>query len=749
MPSRFTTLPQMSSSSLIDAIQPVTKEIQRQSMVVCCELSAEHQFKLERHFKLTRFNPDLDGPDFDGQHFDVGFIDCRSKEIRYPLNMSRNKPALTLALVDEHSFLVEPISNGSVFEHFDGLELITESDFDSPILKLRIDSRIAQCTLAKQPQKLPSNNPSLFVNTHELPNNAMEVLQLFLQNTTDWVVIKDINHRFLAVSDRFLKFHGKPLEDIIGKNDLEIGTERELVLGDPQRNWKGYWRLDDEVIDSGRPSFTENLVLHETALEQVREQVAKIPLRNEKGEVYGLFVCVTQAHYAPDNDERVKALSSRRNIEVSPIIGSLASERRKAEANNRQTQSAFNRKNNFIATASHDLRQPMHAIGLLIESLEHQITDKDQRSTLAKMKQSSKDLTDLLNSILDISKLDADAVKVSKSNFYIAPLLKSIEDEFETEAKKKRLNLHVNSTSSIVYTDSLLLIRIFRNLVSNSVKYTQSGNINIITEVDDDSLLVRIKDTGPGIPKEQYQAIFSEYLQLAEQSSQSNFGMGLGLSIVKRLTSLLDINIKLDSEIGHGTCFTLTIPLGNDADNSQEIHAEERKRESLDAYKIMVVEDNPSVLDAMLEMLGKLNCDAYPASNIDEALEIIRELDELPDLLLVDYQLGDGVTGDTAISAICDAASTTIPAVIVTGNTHSDLFRKASESAYRVLNKPVHPDLLLNTVDSAIKEHRASHRTETDMSETAGSEEASSEEASSEAASSEAERSENNTLLST
>ena len=677
------------------------------SLIVTCDLSPSIYQKLAKQFQLTQYAPNMNT---DG--YDAAFVDCRGREIRgveigSPIEsvteQTSNTPNLTLALVDENSHLpAHDANNDHVSLAQSTLELTTETELDSRVLKLRLDARRHR---KSRSAKSASNEDRL--DTDFAKNNAFEILRAFVQNTTDWIVVKDLNHRFVMVSDRFLKSQSKTAQDVIGKNDLEIGTSRELVFGDEEKNWKGFWALDNEVINSGKPSYTEHLDIHENALEQVREQVAKVPLKNVDGNIIGLMVCITQVHTSKFNGKKVSEFASPCNTKISPIIDILNSERSKAVAISQQSQTAFRRKNNFIATASHDLRQPLQAIGLFIESLERQISNKKQRATLKKMKQSSNALTDLLNGILDISKLDADAVVASKTHFCIAPLLKSLEDEFKTEAMRKAIKLHVNTTNSFIYTDSLLLVRILRNLVSNAVKYTRSGCVNLNTEIENDSLLIHIKDTGPGIPKEQYLAIFDEYSQLDDQHSQPNFGMGLGLSIVKRLTALLDLDIHLNSKLDHGTLFTLTVPLGVETNKPTQCKKGDGLA-PLESYKLLIVEDNPVVLDATQEMLTSMNCEAYPAKDITEALEIIKELDGLPDLLLVDYQLADGVTGELAIKKICEAAHEQLPAIIVTGNTNNSVFREASKAAYRVLNKPVNPDGLLKTIDSAVKEHRES-----------------------------------------
>jgi len=666
------------------------------SLVVSNDLSPDIYNMLEPRFELTQYVPNMD---LNG--YDAVFVDCRGVEISCPFKSvserSNTAPDVTVALVDEQSYLPPPDPQiGNSYPELSTFELTTEAELNSAVLKLRLDARTRRTIK-------PANEDRLDATFAK--DNAFEMLQAFVQNTTDWIVVKDLNHRFVMVSDRFLKSQNKTAQEVIGKNDLEIGISAELVLGNEEINWKGFWQLDKEVIESGEPSFTEQMDIHENALEQVREQVAKVPLKNTAGDIIGLMVCITQIHTSKFNGKKTTEFASSCDTAISPIIDILDSERSKAIAISQKSQSAFKRKNNFIATASHDLRQPLQAIGLFIESLEHQINNKEQLDTLKKMKQSSNALTELLNGILDISKLDADAVTATKTHFCIAPLLKSLEDEFKTEAARKSLKLHITSSNSFIFTDSLLLVRILRNLLSNAVKYTQSGCVNLNTEIEGDSLLIRIKDSGPGIPKEQYLAIFDEYSQLEDQQSQPNFGMGLGLSIVKRLAVLLDLDISLDSKLDQGTCFTLTVPLGVET----SIPADNNKASNLaplESYRLLIVEDNPLVLDATQEMLTSMNCDAYPAKDIPEALEIINELDELPDILIVDYQLANGITGDTAIKEICKAANEKLPAIIVTGNTNSHVFREATKAAYRVLSKPVNPDGLLETIDSAVKEHR-------------------------------------------
>lgn len=679
-------LPLTGRESAKEKIRIVADHKYEHNLLVSNNMDVHIRQKLASRFGVTQLTSNVKL-----EKFDAYLIDCRGTSITCTELDGACEFDITFALVDEDSYLT---ANAS--EQDANLELVTEDELGSDIFALRLASRLRAVNLREQKS----------TGTQDLvKENAYEILQTFMEHSTDWIVVKDLDHRFAMVTNRFLESYNYETKDVIGKNDLEIGTPEELVLGNSDNDWEGYWKSDDKVIASKVTEETEHLVIRENALEQAREHVARVPLKDQNGNVFGLFVCVTQALTSKINGDTVSTLTSRRNIETSPILKRLDDYRTKAEALSKQTQSEMKRKNNFIATASHDLRQPLQAIGLFIESLDRQINDVDQKRTLAKMKQSSRDLNELLNSILDISKLDAEAVPVNKTHFKLASLLNSIEDEFESEALRKSIALHISSSSSVVFTDSLLLSRILKNLISNAIKYTNSGSVNLLTEIDEDNLIIRIKDTGPGIPKEQYQSVFVEYHQIEEQHTQPNFGQGLGLSIVKRLVDLLKLNITLDSEADRGTQFTLTVPLGElqvDKNESQPVvHADKFS----DSFRLMIIDDNQAVLESMEAMLTSMNCDAYPAFDIPEAEEIINELEHLPDLLIVDYQLANGVTGDTAIKHLRKITGKDIPAIIITGNTNSALVRKATESAYRVLNKPVNPDALLSTINSAVQKH--------------------------------------------
>lgn len=615
-------------------------------------------------------------------------FDCRGKVIDSPKLADVPEQYIVYALIDEGSYLPTEIT-----EHNARVELVTEADLDSDILGLKIASRFKTSEILKAKNTKKKSIPEEY---------AFEILEAVMQYSADWMVVKNLENSFEMVSDQFANTFSKDKKDIIGKNYLEIGIAKNLVYGDPEKNLDGIWVEDSKVVASGKPSLSELLTIHESDTELVKEQVARIPIKNKEGDVRAILVCITQEITRKYIDKESAAATHRRNISTSPILMKMDDENRRAKRRAKAAQSVVETKNLFIATSSHDLRQPLHAMGLFIESLDRKIKDAEQLAIIAKLKHSAMDLNKLLTSLLDISKLDAQAVPINETHFSINTLFQSIRNEFEVEALRKSIVLNVEKNDTVIYTDSLLLSRVLKSLVNNAIKYTKKGSVSVETQIYGDKLELKIIDTGKGIPQHAHESIFLEYFQIQEDDSLDNIGQGLGLSIVKRLVELLNLNLKLKSEINKGTEFSLKVPLGSWSKNELP-ESINHQQSDLSSYKIMVIDDNAMVLDSMATILTSFNCDTYPALGVGEAIEIIDELEQLPDLLVVDYQLAAGVTGNTAIKAIRKHAKTEIPAIIVTGFLNSELSALADSWAHPILSKPVAPAELLNAITNTIK----------------------------------------------
>ncbi|PID60656.1 MAG: hypothetical protein CSB44_09765 [Gammaproteobacteria bacterium] len=354
----------------------------------------------------------------------------------------------------------------------------------------------------------------------------------------------------------------------------------------------------------------------------------------------------------------------------------------------------------FIAAASHDLRQPLHALGLNLNSLERHVSTEQGRNILTNVFRSTEALNELLGSLLDISRLDAGVIGVDRQVFPLLPLLVQLQENFEPDAEAKGLELHVADSELFLDTDRILFDRILGNLVGNAIKYTSEGSVSITATTKSlagrEVALIRICDTGRGIPESEQRAIFDEYYQLDNPERDRSKGLGLGLSIVSRLVRLLGIELELDSAPGKGTCFTLTVPRGS-GETAAEVQAgndllpgfPQRDDQSLQKRNILIIDDEQDVRDGMCTMLESHGAHVITADSADTARERLVSEDLVPDVIVADYRLRDRQTGDRAIELIREEFNTEVPALIVTGDTSPERLREAKGSGHTLLHKPV------------------------------------------------------------
>ncbi len=358
---------------------------------------------------------------------------------------------------------------------------------------------------------------------------------------------------------------------------------------------------------------------------------------------------------------------------------------------------------NFFAAASHDLRQPLHALGLYLGSLRRHVSTADARHILNCATLSTESLSGLLDSLLDISKLDAGVIESNNEEFDIHTLLTRIHRRFLPEAKEKSLELICESDDSRVFTDEQLLDRILQNLISNALTYTNSGRITIASTRVKDHVVVTVTDTGSGIPELKQEAVFTEFYQLRNKERDRGKGLGLGLSIVRRLSDLLEVELEMESEEGKGTRFSIRLPAVKNFQtaslNKREPETKIALESSLTGVKILVVDDEEDIRDSTVIVLQGWNCTVRAAEDIDSALQIVSTEGYSPDLILADYRLREQKTGVQAVEALRHVIGSKVPAIIVTGDTSVDFLTRASLTNLDVLYKPVETkDLLMRIV---------------------------------------------------
>jgi signal transduction histidine kinase/CheY-like chemotaxis protein len=346
-------------------------------------------------------------------------------------------------------------------------------------------------------------------------------------------------------------------------------------------------------------------------------------------------------------------------------------------------------KSRFLAAASHDLRQPMHAISLYVESLKLQMQGRAAEDTLNKIERSILGTVELFNAILDVTKLDAGVVQPVLAPVRIRRFLLQLADEFAAEADSKGLSLRVRAHDAWVESDDILLERIFRNLLANALRHTTRGGVLLSARPYQGQLRLQIWDTGSGIAAEHQPRVFEEFYQAGPQEAQTRQGLGLGLAIVRRLARLLGYPLQLHSRLGQGTVFSLDVPILANGPAGIDPPCEDSKA-TLKGCAV-VVDDDPAVLDALGRLLRQWGMEVYPLRNLHQ---VMHELHTAPDVVLADYQLLNGETGLMVAREVHQRWGAHIPIVLITGDTRTETIQALRQSGFPLLHKPVRANQL-------------------------------------------------------
>ncbi|QHE84249.1 7TM diverse intracellular signaling domain-containing protein [Hydrogenophaga sp. BPS33] len=379
-------------------------------------------------------------------------------------------------------------------------------------------------------------------------------------------------------------------------------------------------------------------------------------------------------------------------------------EQRRAETLNRVRQAqkaaadqANVEKSRFLAAISHDLRQPMYALGLLVDGLRGAKLPESVSSALHDMKGSLTSINALLDSLLLMGRLEVGRLQPRMEAFHVDQVLERVGNTFEARAQEKGLKFSVTPTLCTLYSDPLLLERIISNLVSNALRYTREGGVLVSARTRSDHLLLQVWDTGRGIPLDQQEAIFGEFFRL--RGDDSDGGAGIGLTIVRNCAHLLGGTVGVRSTPGRGSCFSVRIPLhGPNAGPQPAPQALGRER-SIDVQaghsqglRVAVVDDDAVVLRALTTSLASRDCDVTAATSW-AALKEQLAAGEPPDVVICDYHVGRD-SGPEIVARVRALVGRSIPAIVVTGDTSMETANRVGEAGITLLHKPVEPQVL-------------------------------------------------------
>jgi signal transduction histidine kinase len=398
--------------------------------------------------------------------------------------------------------------------------------------------------------------------------------------------------------------------------------------------------------------------------------------------------------------DELEALGDEFNKMAARLQESYATLEHKVEERTRQLELANLAKSRFLAAASHDLRQPLHALGLFVAQLHGRVRANERRRIVARIDAALSAMNELFNALLDISKLDAGVLTPSITEFPVAKLLDRVETTFTGAAREKGLSLRVISSSAWVRSDFILLERIVFNLVSNAVRYTSRGGVVVGCRNRGVNLRIEVRDTGPGVPQDQQKNIFGEFYRLGAPGA----GLGLGLAIVDRLCQLLEHSVRLTSILGKGSCFSVALPRVAARQEIGESPAPAYPlMDASDRKLVVLIDDDPLVLEGMCGLFRSWGYHLLVAGTDDEALAGVADRDRPPDLIVSDYHLSGGKTGIEVIEALRKTLSAEIPAFLVSGDINPELLRLVRANGYHLLHKPVDPMTLRAMVSYVLR----------------------------------------------
>ncbi|MCB1829024.1 MAG: PAS domain S-box protein [Gammaproteobacteria bacterium] len=509
-------------------------------------------------------------------------------------------------------------------------------------------------------------------------------------------VIQDLVFRYVnpKMAEMF-GYQAAELENKLSPADLVVPELRERIRNNLKRRAEGEpgipyeikcQRKDGTVFDAtvwGKATtFNGNPASVGTLADTTALNNAKRELRRYQQELEQKVESQTRA--LKQSNERLKQdIASRKILE-----GELYAAKELAER-------ASLAKTRFLAAANHDLRQPLQAFSLLISALLLTPLDdraaqiaKDMRSTLQVMET-------LLNSLLDISKLDAGVFQPDLRHFAVRPFLQELRNQFRTIAEEQGTRIRLFPSEAIIYTDPSLLARIVQNLISNAVRHTPGGKVLIGCRRAGEYLRLEVWDQGEGIPADQLEIIFEEFYQLGNPARNRNQGLGLGLAIAKRMADLLKLRLHARSRLERGSVFSVTVPLGSGAGDFPPQQVIPDSVIGIGCFgTLLLVDDDEHVVKASTKLLELWGYRVLPAADAIQALALCKHHGAAIEMALLDYRLPDGWTGVRLAAKIREVLGRNLPSLLLTGDTSAQQLQDVYSSGLPLLHKPIDPDEL-------------------------------------------------------
>lgn len=504
----------------------------------------------------------------------------------------------------------------------------------------------------------------------KLLDEQAQMVRATLDHIDQGVVIFDAKARLAGWNRRLRELLAPPMEV------LAIGTPFVTLLNDlTRRHQLGRDDIRRAVLDwAGGPPQRAPL-----GIEVTQDDGMVLHLSAQAMPDRGFVISFT------DLTKERRALAALHGLNET-LEARVASRTLELEAARDAAERANTSKSRFVASASHDLLQPLNAAKLFLASLAATPLDPAQARLADRVRSAFGSVEQILGALLDISRLDIGAARAKVEPIALGPLLDRLHEEFAPTAQARGLRLQVMPCRAVVQSDPVYLKRIVQNLLSNALRYTQSGRVLVGARRQAGHIRLEVWDTGPGIPPDKQTEIFQEFTRL---DPTAEAGMGLGLAIVEQACALLGHPLTLQSRVGRGTVFRVTVPLApQSALAPAPLALTDAPRGPLDDLLVLVVENDATVRAGMMQVLEQWGTSPVEAATLPEAEGLIADLGVAPDVILADYQLDDGENGIDLVTRL-RARHGPIPAILITANHSADLAEQAAQAGLLVLTKPL------------------------------------------------------------
>ncbi len=410
------------------------------------------------------------------------------------------------------------------------------------------------------------------------------------------------------------------------------------------------------------------------------------------------FFTVTLIYYGYTHNKSTRN-HIRVRLEKEQLNQRLASEVELIQKARQAAENAERAKTRFLATASHDLRQPLQALHLFLDALDRKELNQQQHYALHHIDLALSSLSQMLDALLDFSRIESGAVVVHPENLALQPLLQNLLKLMGPLADERGLVMRLRDTKAIAYTDRMLLEMVLRNFISNALRYTQQGGVLLSARRRGRRIMIEVWDTGIGISEKNLSVIFHEFFQLSNPERDWQKGLGLGLAVVQGISRLIGGEIEVKSRLGRGSVFRLWLPLAHTTPSPANLIYTAGQYIDITGLQILVVDDNSTVTNGMNSLLSPKGCICFLATDGQSAKLLIQS--NHIDVVITDYRLRDHETGGQVIESL-RRIQPHLPAIIITGDTDPALLNEAQRLNARILTKPVPAASLILAIQAQV-----------------------------------------------